>query len=282
MYSSQNGIAVKEGLQQLNDMFKMLVEIQEELKNIDDQYTDELLFEDIDQKVFSFKREVHNWLRQVEKQDKSGRSSKSISKSSSKSSSSRSSTKERAVNKKLKVAELMAETSFIQKRRETELQAEALKVEQELAKAQAIVRVLDKENKVDESKTVISSGTERGKNVWLEEELHKNISPDNSKEHYGIQNCNNFQELFRYKEATLKRNYPAWSTSDARNYTHVNEMWSPDPTVPTSQNIPAENLLHQSRDKKMTTSSPVHGSENENIADLLCALVRTSSSTSCY
>ena len=47
-----------------------------------------------------------------------------------------------------------------------------------------------------------------------------------------------------------------------------------DPTVPQSQDIPAENLLHQSRDKKMATSSSVHGSENGNIADLLCTLVR--------
>ena len=70
-----------------------------------------------------------------------------------------------AVAEKLKVAELMAEASFIQKRREAELQAEALKVEQELAKAQTRVRVLDKENKVDQSKAVISLGTESGKKV---------------------------------------------------------------------------------------------------------------------
>ena len=72
-----------------------------------------------------------------------------------------------AVAEKLKVAELMAEASFIQKRREAELQAEALKAEQELAKAQARVRVLDKENKVDQSKAVISSRSERAKKVWL-------------------------------------------------------------------------------------------------------------------
>ena len=59
MYSFQNGITVKEELQQLNDMFKMLVEIHEELENIDDQYTDELWFEDIDQKLFSFMCKVH-------------------------------------------------------------------------------------------------------------------------------------------------------------------------------------------------------------------------------
>ena len=77
MYSFQNGIAVKEELQKLNDMFEMLVEIHEELENVDDHYTDELWFEDIDQKVFSFKHKVHNWLREVKKLDKSGRSSKS-------------------------------------------------------------------------------------------------------------------------------------------------------------------------------------------------------------
>ena len=51
----------------------MLVEIQEELENIDDQYTDELWLENIDQKVFSFEHKVHNWQREGEKEDKSGR-----------------------------------------------------------------------------------------------------------------------------------------------------------------------------------------------------------------
>ena len=41
MYSFQNG-TIKEELQLLNNMFKMLFEIHEELENIDDQYTDEL------------------------------------------------------------------------------------------------------------------------------------------------------------------------------------------------------------------------------------------------
>ena len=59
MYSFQTGITVKEELQQLNDMLKMVVEIHEELENIDNQYTDELWFEDIDQKLFSFMCKVH-------------------------------------------------------------------------------------------------------------------------------------------------------------------------------------------------------------------------------
>ena len=87
-----------------------------------------------------------------------------------------------------------------------------------------------------------------------------------------------FSRTFCYKEATFKRNYPAWSTSNARNYTLVNEIWTLDPTVPPSQDMPAENLLNQSRDKKMTTSSSVHGSQNGNIADLLCTRVREQAS----
>ena len=59
MCSFQNDITVKKELQRLN-MFIMLVEIHEELENIDDQYTEELWFEDIDQKVFSFKHTVQN------------------------------------------------------------------------------------------------------------------------------------------------------------------------------------------------------------------------------
>ena len=42
-------------------MFKMFVEIHEELQNTDDEYTDKLWFEDIDQNVFSFKYKVHKW-----------------------------------------------------------------------------------------------------------------------------------------------------------------------------------------------------------------------------
>ena len=56
-------------------------------------------------------------------------------------------------------------------------------------------------------------------------------------------------------------------------YTLVNEIWTPDPTTPPSQDIPAEDLLHQSGNKKITILSSVYGSGNGNIADLLCTLV---------
>ena len=40
MYSYQNRITVKEDLEQLNNMFKMVVEIHHEQEEIDEQYDD--------------------------------------------------------------------------------------------------------------------------------------------------------------------------------------------------------------------------------------------------
>ena len=79
---------------------------------------------DMDQKIFSFKHKVHNWLKEGEKLRKSDQVSRCSSKSSSKhsskssaksssSSKSRSSAKTKANEKKVKVAELMMEASFI-------------------------------------------------------------------------------------------------------------------------------------------------------------------------
>ena len=58
MYSYKNSITIKEKLAQLN-MFKMLVDIREEFQQIDKKYTDDIWFDNINQKVFSFKHKVH-------------------------------------------------------------------------------------------------------------------------------------------------------------------------------------------------------------------------------
>ena len=60
MYSYQNRITVKEDLEQLNNIFKMVVEIHHEQEEIDEQYDDEIWLDDMDQKIFSFKKKVHN------------------------------------------------------------------------------------------------------------------------------------------------------------------------------------------------------------------------------
>ena len=60
IYSYQNSITVKEELAQLNDLFKMLVDIHEGFEQIDKEYTDNIWFDDIDQEMLSFKHKVHN------------------------------------------------------------------------------------------------------------------------------------------------------------------------------------------------------------------------------
>ena len=108
-------------------MFRMLVEIHEEQEEIDKEYDDEIWFDDLDQKILSFKHKVHNWLKEGEKLRKSNQvsrcSSKSSSRYSSKSSAksnsstkSRSSTKAKAIEEKVKVAELMTEIFFRKKK----------------------------------------------------------------------------------------------------------------------------------------------------------------------
>ena len=74
----------------------MLVEIREQQKEIDEEYDDEIWFDDMDLKILSFKHKVYSWLKEGEKLRKldqvsrcsSKPSSKHSSKSSAKSSSS--------------------------------------------------------------------------------------------------------------------------------------------------------------------------------------------------
>ena len=155
LYSRQNDVTVKEELAQLNDIFKLIEGINQEMIELDDDYTEELWFTDIDEKVFSFKHKVHNWLREgdeiqrIEKKSRSSCSRSTSSKSSSRSSSSKSSklsTKERVIEEKVRLADLQAEATFMQKKRYAELQAESLRIEEEMAKAQARVKIFEEEN----------------------------------------------------------------------------------------------------------------------------------------
>ena len=67
MYSLQNSITVKEELAQLNNIFRMLVEIHKKQEEIDEEHDDEIWFDDLDKKIFSCKHKVHNWLKEEEK-----------------------------------------------------------------------------------------------------------------------------------------------------------------------------------------------------------------------
>ena len=109
--------------------------------------SDNIWFDDIDQKVFSFKHKVHNWLKEQEKEHKRDHSSKSSTRSSS--SKSKFSTQGKAVEEKLRVAELITEALFMKKKRDTEYQAEALRMKEELAKARARAKVYDDMEGID-------------------------------------------------------------------------------------------------------------------------------------
>ena len=73
--------------------------------------------------------------------------------------SSRMSSKEKAIQEKLRVAELKTEASFMKKKREAELQAELLRPEEEMAKAEARVKTYEEEKleaKVQSEKLVVT------------------------------------------------------------------------------------------------------------------------------
>ena len=126
LYTHENDVTVKEELQQLNDVFKLIEEINQEMIEGDDNYTEYMWFSDIDHK-----HGIHNWLKEGEKLVKlerksksSGKSSKSSGSKSSKSnstSSSRSSklsAREKAIQEKVRVAELQTEALFMKKKRD--------------------------------------------------------------------------------------------------------------------------------------------------------------------
>ena len=168
LYSSKNFVTVKEELAQYDDIFKLIIENHEEHCKIlkpEEQANEEDHFEDVDQRVFIFKHKVRNWLKDAEDEyDKrsksSGRSSKARSSKestrssrSSKASSSRSSeadslkskvsSKAKAIEEKVKIAELLAEAEFMEKKWMIEMQAERLHMQEKVAKAQAKFKIYE-------------------------------------------------------------------------------------------------------------------------------------------
>ena len=62
LYSHQNGVIVKEPLAQLSDIFNLIEDINQEMVELDDKYTEESCFTDTDEKVFSINHKIHSWL----------------------------------------------------------------------------------------------------------------------------------------------------------------------------------------------------------------------------
>ena len=77
LYSYKNPTTVKEELAEVKDMYKLIVEVNDEMTEIDVNYSEELWLAKIDEKVFSFKPKYHNWIREGENSIKRERGSKS-------------------------------------------------------------------------------------------------------------------------------------------------------------------------------------------------------------
>ena len=111
-------------------------------------------FDGNDADMLVFKQKIHNWIGEAEHDRdaelkektsvKSKRSGKSLSKSSSsRSSSTGSSRSEKALMEKLRMAELKAEAEFMEKQQSAEFKAQKLKTEEQYAKSQARMRILE-------------------------------------------------------------------------------------------------------------------------------------------
>ena len=130
-------------------------------------------FEEVDEVVFTQKHKMYNWMREAENDNKSNRSSKSSKRSSDRSSkksshsskskssegsSGKASLEQRALEGKLKIAELLAEASFTEEKHTAILNAEKLRQSEELAKVKARTQVLDKINKVNPDPANVNMG----------------------------------------------------------------------------------------------------------------------------
>ena len=158
LYSSRNAEAVREQMLQIDDMFKQMMEVHKEynsLLSLEVQKDDKKWFDDIDADMLVFKQKIHNWIKEAEQERdaemkektsmklKKSHKSSSRSSTSSRSSSTKSSRSDTALKERLKMAELQAATEFMEKRQTAEFKAQKLKIEEQYAKSQTRMRILE-------------------------------------------------------------------------------------------------------------------------------------------
>ena len=93
MYSSKNYVTLEEALARLDYIFKQLLLVYQEYHSLlrdDEKLADERWFEEVDERIFTFKHKVYNWLKEAETELSA---KKTYSKNGSKSTSSGSSRK---------------------------------------------------------------------------------------------------------------------------------------------------------------------------------------------
>ena len=170
LYSSKNKVAVEEEMLQINDLTKLLMSLHDECNELlgeEDRAESNEWLDMVDEQIFTFKRKIHRWLKCAEEEQQryamseksrsskgsSSKSSRHGSKSNASRKSSRSSkagdSKTRAMEEKAKLAELLAEESFLMKRQIAENEAERLKVQEMVAKAKARAKVYEESESGD-------------------------------------------------------------------------------------------------------------------------------------
>ena len=165
LFSSKNVIAVEEDLKQFNDLFKMLLDEHQEYNQQsgdNERDRDDDWFDDVGTQVCSFKRKVYCWLREAAQKAKSSQCSPKSTRSASdkgsvnskkskgshgsrssnafKETTSSKSSKEREIEDKVKVADLMAEAKLLQQKQIIQNEAGKLKIKERLAKAKSRVQ----------------------------------------------------------------------------------------------------------------------------------------------
>ena len=130
MYSPNNIKAVRDQMQQLDDNFKVMLDVQKKYNSwlpVEEQERDEQWFNEVEHNICTFKQKIHCSTKDSKLERKANLSSKrshvssgsgrSNSKYSSKSSrSSKFSREERALAEKFKETELMAEAKYMEER----------------------------------------------------------------------------------------------------------------------------------------------------------------------
>ena len=191
--------AISEEFKQYEDLLKLFLDVHYEYHGKleeSQQEADDFWFDEVDQEIFTFKHSVINYLQENEevmsKRSGSSRKTKSSSGSSSKSRSLRKSIKEQVINEKMKLAELEALASCRKQHKIRQLAVEDLKLEDELAKAKARVKVIQEQEALENGKTFINSGNNSGQQIKFSENAgFRNTVANNSQSlnqnQYGLQ-----------------------------------------------------------------------------------------------
>ena len=168
--------------------------------------------------VFSFEHRIYNRVRENEEDkklsSKSSAKSRSPGRSSgtrSSSSSSKSSLKERAIRKKLKMAELMAKTSFIEKKHTSRYQAEKLELEEKVAKSTAKVKVFVV---LEQPTTSLKTSFSPRKNAFCGKAMQADSYWNVPLLHAPRQRCTDRREHVRYFTRNFKMRDPYFTSID--------------------------------------------------------------------